>query len=157
MKAIGRSRNIRHLAILAVVLVALCSVSFGQDSTQQYSVTNLVSNQTDVATNQDMDLVNSWGMSRGSGTPWWTSDNGTGLSTLYDGSGTKQGLTVTIPSGDLTQSPTGTPTGTIYNGSSVDFLLAPGKPAVFLFATEDGTILGWNPGVNADERGDRGQ
>ncbi len=149
MNAIGRFRIFRYSAVLAAMLVALCSVSFGQDSTQQYAVTNLVSNQTDMATTQDTNLVNAWGMSRSSGSPWWISDNGTGLSTLYDGSGDIQGLVVTIPSGDTTQSATGTPTGTIYNGSSVDFLLAPGKPAVFLFATEDGTISGWNPGVNA--------
>lgn len=101
-----------------------------------------------VAPNQDSDLVNAWGLSRSSGSPWWVSDNGTGLSTLYDGTGIKQGLVVTIPTGDPTVSPTGTPTGTIFNGSSIDFLLAPGKPALFLFVTEDGTISGWNPGVN---------
>jgi uncharacterized protein (TIGR03118 family) len=149
MNAIGRSRFFRQVTVWAVVLMALCAGSFAQDSTQQYKQTNLVSNQLDVATNQDTDLVNAWGMSRSSGSPWWLSDNGTGLSTLYDGSGNKQGLVVTIPTGDPTLSPTGTPTGTIYNGSSVDFLLAAGKPAVFLFATEDGTISGWNPGVNA--------
>jgi len=92
--------------------------------------------------------VNAWGLSRSSGSPWWVSDNGTGLSTLYDGSGNKQALIVTIPTGDPTVSPTGTPTGTIFNGSSVDFLLAPSMPALFLFVTEDGTISGWNPGVN---------
>ncbi len=43
----------------------------------------------------------------------------------------------------------GSPTAVMYNGSTTNFLLAPGKPAVFLFATEDGTIQGWNPGVNA--------
>jgi uncharacterized protein (TIGR03118 family) len=37
----------------------------------------------------------------------------------------------------------------MFNGSTTDFLLAPGKPAVFLFATEDGTIQGWSPMVNA--------
>src|SRR5262249_10138310 len=39
------------------------------------------------------------------------------------------------------------PTGVVFNGSQTDFLLAPGKQAIFLFATEDGTISGWNPGV----------
>src|SRR6266478_2827703 len=43
--------------------------------------------------------------------------------------------------------PTGSPTGTIFNGTQTDFLLAPGKPAVFLFCTIDGTIAGWNPTV----------
>jgi uncharacterized protein (TIGR03118 family) len=37
----------------------------------------------------------------------------------------------------------------IANGSQTDFLLAPGKPALFLFSTNDGTIAGWNPTVAA--------
>ena len=75
----------------------------------------------------------------------------TGLSTLYNGTGAKQSLIVTIPPADPNnkKTPTGTPTGTIFNGSQTDFLLAPGKPAVFLFSTNDGTISGWNPGVAA--------
>jgi uncharacterized protein (TIGR03118 family) len=36
----------------------------------------------------------------------------------------------------------------MFNGSPTDFLLAPGAPAIFLFVTEDGTVQGWNPGVN---------
>src|SRR6202043_284839 len=44
------------------------------------------------------------------------------------------------------------PTGVVFNGSPTDFLLnkgkPAGKPAIFLFATEDGTISGWNPAVN---------
>jgi uncharacterized protein (TIGR03118 family) len=94
-------------------------------------------------------LVNPWGLSRGSGSPWWVSDNATGFSTLYNGAGTKQSLIVTIPPADPNNknTPAGTPTGTIFNGSQTDFLLAPGKPAVFLFSTIDGTIAGWNPNV----------
>ena len=148
MKSTDRSQSFRQVAVLALVLIALCASSFAQDSIQQYTQTNLVSDQAAEALNQDSDLVNAWGLSRSSGSPWWVSDNGTGLSTLYDGSGNKQALIVTIPTGDPTVSPTGTPTGTIFNGSSVDFLLATGKPALFLFVTEDGTISGWNPGVN---------
>jgi uncharacterized protein (TIGR03118 family) len=149
MKSTDRTQFFGQVAVLVLVLMALCVSSFAQDSTQQYTQTNLVSDQVSVATFQDSDLVNSWGLSRSSTSPWWVADNGPGLSTLYNGSGTKQGLVVTIPTGDASVSPTGTPTGTIYNGSSVDFLLAPGKPALFMFVTEDGTISGWNPGVNA--------
>jgi uncharacterized protein (TIGR03118 family) len=43
---------------------------------------------------------------------------------------------------------TATPTGTVFNGSS-DFLLPNGKPARFIFATEDGTISAWNGGPSA--------
>ena len=118
------------------MLVAGLAVSA---SAQHYSQTNLVSNVSANAPKTDANLVNGWGLARSSGGPWWVSDNGTGKSTLYDGTGTPQALVVTVP---------GAPTGTVFNGSS-SFTLAPGKPAAFLFASEDGTISGWNPGVNA--------
>jgi uncharacterized protein (TIGR03118 family) len=116
---------------------------------QHYTQTNLVSNAAGVAPVTDPQLVNPWGLSRNSGSPWWVSDQATGFSTLYNGAGAKQSLIVTIPPADPTNknTPTGTPTGTIANGSQTDFLLAPGKPAVFLFSTIDGTIAGWNPAV----------
>jgi len=127
---------------LALITGAVC---FGQHYTQ----TNLVSSTAGVAPVTDSQLINPWGLSRGSGSPWWVSDNATGFSTLYTGAGAKQSLIVTIPPADPTNknTPTGTPTGTIFNGSQTDFLLAPGKPAVFLFSTIDGTIAGWNPTV----------
>jgi uncharacterized protein (TIGR03118 family) len=131
-------------AILALIMGAAC---FGQ----HYAQTNLVSNVSGVAPVTDPQLINPWGISRGSGTPWWVSDQRTGLSTLYNGAGTKESLIVTISPADPNnkKTPTGTPTGTIFNGSQTDFLLAPGKPATFLFSTNDGTIAGWNPAVTA--------
>jgi len=128
--------------VLALIMGAAC---FGQHYTQ----TNLVSNESGVAPVTDPQLINPWGISRGSGIAWWVSDERTGFSTLYNGAGTKQSLIVTIPPADPNnkKTPTGTPTGTIFNGSKTDFLLAPGKPALFLFSTNDGTISGWNPGV----------
>jgi uncharacterized protein (TIGR03118 family) len=131
-------------AAWALIMGAAC---FGQHYTQ----TNLVSNVSGVAPVTDPQLINPWGISRGSGSPWWISDNATGFSTLYNGAGAKQSLIVTIPPADPNnkKTPTGTPTGTIFNGSQTDFLLAPGNPAVFLFSTNDGTIAGWNPAVAA--------
>ena len=110
----------------------------------QYQVTNLVSNQEKTAKTTDPLLVNAWGLTHPPGGPWWVSDNGSGWSTLYDGNGTKVPLNVLIPTagGDGP----GTPTGTVFNGSS-DFNLQ-GSPALFLFATLDGTISGWVPSVN---------
>ena len=97
----------------------------------------------------DSEFVNAWGLSRGSGTTWWISENVTGMAALYNGAGVEQSFAVTIPPADPTNknTPKGSPTGTIFNGSQTDFLLAPGKPAVFLFSTIDGTIAGWNPNV----------
>src|SRR6266436_5789104 len=116
---------------------------------QHYTQTNLVTNTAGVAPVTDPQLINPWGLSRNSGSPWWVSDQATGFSTLYNGAGAKQSLIVTIPPAGPTNknTPTGTPTGTIANSSQTDFLLAPGKPSLFLFATIDGTIAGWNPTV----------
>jgi len=115
---------------------------------QQYKVTGLVADQSGAATNTDMNLVNPWGMSRSSTSPWWVSDNGTGLATLYDGTGAAKTLVVTVPTGDPNVSSTGTPTGTVYNGGT-GFVLANGKPAAFMFVTEDGTVSAWNSGAAA--------
>jgi uncharacterized protein (TIGR03118 family) len=68
-----------------------------------------------------------------------------GVSTLYNGSGVKTPLTVTIP--HTAQTAIGSPTGQVFNGSN-DFAVAPGKPGLFIFVSLDGTISGWNPGVN---------
>jgi uncharacterized protein (TIGR03118 family) len=113
-----------------------------------FQVTNLISNQEGVAANTDPDLVNPWGIAQGGKGPLWTADNATGVSTVYDhGSGAKQSLTVTIPDG--------APTGMVFvpddGDGSVDFpITANGVTAasVFLFATENGRIEGWNPTVD---------
>ena len=133
-------------ARLALAAVLSASPLVAQ-TLQHFKQTNLVSNIAGVAAVTDSNLVNPWGLSRSSTGPWWVSDNGTGLSTLYSGTGSTVPLVVTVPSA-LPDIPTGSPTGTIYNGTQ-GFAIAPGKPAVFLFVTEDGTISGWNPTVNA--------
>jgi uncharacterized protein (TIGR03118 family) len=134
-----------RLAVSATIALSPGALAFGQHYTQ----TNLVSNTSGVAAVTDPSLVNPWGLTSSASSPWWVSDNATGLSTLYTGAGAKQGLVVTIPPANPNNSktPTGTPTGTIFNGSTTDFLLAPGDPALFLFATIDGSIAGWNPSV----------
>src|SRR5262249_1498082 len=71
-------------------------------------------------------------------------------STLYDGAGVAQALVVTIPvsanAGATSPAPV---TGQVFNGSSDFNLAGANTPARFIFATEDGTIAGWNPTVNA--------
>jgi uncharacterized protein (TIGR03118 family) len=130
--------------------------------------TNLVSDLPGVAQMQDPNLVNPWGISESSGSPFWISDNNSGLSTLY---AANPGHTPPIPLSinplvvDIPGPPPapaggadGTPTGTVFNidlGGGGFTVTGPNKsgqvvslPAVFLFATEDGTILGWNPGID---------
>lgn len=138
-------KALQRLALGTGMAFSFVTMSFGQ----HYKQTNLVSNTSGVAPVTDPSLVNPWGLSRGSGTAWWVADNAKGVSTLYNGPGVKQSLVVTIPPADPNNknTPIGIPTGTIFNGSPTDFLLAPGKQATFLFSTIDGTIAAWNANV----------
>ena len=108
-----------------------------------FKVASLVSNDTTTvpATTQDTNLVNGWGIADGPGTDQWVANNGSGTSTLYDGSGNIDPLVVTIPGSGGGQS---LPTGEVYNGTS-SFEVTTGDPAQFLFASEDGTISAWSP------------
>jgi uncharacterized protein (TIGR03118 family) len=126
--------------------------------------TNLVSDLPGVAQHMDPNLVNPWGIAESPstpsrpGSPFWVSDNNAGVSTLYNSTGVPQTLVVSIPAPGDPLGASGTPTGTVFNidlaggGFMVSGFNAQGvatsAPAVFLFATEDGTIVGWNPGVN---------
>jgi uncharacterized protein (TIGR03118 family) len=123
----------------------------------QYRLTNLVSNQVNEhAPNTDPLLVNPWGLARSATSPWWISDNLQGWSTLYAATGAPESLKVLIPTaGNGPAEPTGlngpgTPTGIVANGSQTDFQIQ-GKHAAFIFATLDGTISAWAPGVNANQ------
>src|SRR5258708_28488569 len=92
-------------------------------SAQHYTQVNLVANASGVAPVTDPHLVNPWGLSRTSSSPWWISDNGTGLSTLYNGAGTINPLVVTIPKADPNSKtfPTTPPTAPIANGRPTHF------------------------------------
>jgi uncharacterized protein (TIGR03118 family) len=122
-------------------------------SAQKYHRTDLTTDSSSVsgAPNVDPQLLNAWGMSRGSGGPWWISDNGSGLTTVYDGAGAPfvppgaaTPLVVKIATPDGTG--TAAPTGTVFNPTTA-FQMKGGK-AIFLFVTEDGTISGWNPAAD---------
>src|SRR2546430_3478000 len=142
----------RAVLALTVAVVAVGAVPAQAGIARgSFHQTNLVSNIPDLANITDPDLVNPWGLSSSPTSPIWVSDNGTSVSTLYNGAGQKLGLTVAIPAPtDPPGGPyTGTPTGTAFNGTA-DFQVSAGPtsaPSRFLFATDDGTILGWNPGV----------
>src|SRR6516165_6918807 len=106
---------------------------------QQYQETDLVANASQPGvTTVDPHLVDPWGIARSSAGPWWVSDQDKGVSTIYNASGKPAPpVLVTIPSAG--QAPAGSPTGVVFNGSS-DFAVEAGKPAIFVFATFDGTI-----------------
>src|SRR5713101_4762802 len=125
--------------------LALTSPATAGNKERFYKQHNLVSDGFVPADHVDSNLVNPWGIASSSMSPFWVSDNGTGVSTLYDGTGqpflvSGSPLVVTIPDS--------TPTGQVFNGTS-DFALASDHASLFIFATENGTISGWNPFVPA--------
>ena len=120
----------------------------------QYKRTDLVSNGPTVASFTDPHLVNTWGLVALPTSPWWTSDNGTGFSTLYNGAGQQAQLFVAVPPAPGSPAGTlGTPTGIVGNTSpnATDFTVTENGTSGqsrFIFATLDGTISAWNPMVD---------
>jgi uncharacterized protein (TIGR03118 family) len=97
----------------------------------------------------------------------WVADAGAGVSTLYNTVGAPQPLVVSIPASQFNNDPFetgGIPTGAVFNiaptsadqpggfkisGNETFGAHAPTTAsAVFLFATKQGAIVGWNPGVD---------
>ena len=162
-----RSSTLATCALAAVFVASYVGATASEEA-GGYIETDLVVNQpsktlTDkngivhTATNFDANLVNPWGISESASSPFWVSDNGSGKATLYNTPGVPQARVVSIPSPGDPLGASGKPTGTVFN-STTGFVIsgvsncttnAPAsRPAVFLFATEDGTIVGWNPAVN---------
>ena len=163
--AVGRLAGSAMSVSAVVVLAMLTSTpALAGDEGGSFVQTNLVSDLTNQgAAVIDPNLKNPWGLSASPTSPVWVSDNNAGVSTLYRGDGTKVPLVVTIqPAGGSPAGTSGSPTGTVFGGTG-DFVVTQGGksgPSIFLFATEDGTIQGWNPGVggtNATIGADKGQ
>jgi len=119
-----------------------------------FTQTNLVSDGATPAAVTDPNLVNPWGIAFNPQAFWWVADNETGVSTLYDSTGAisppDTPLVVNIPT---PADPTGggAPTGIVFSGGN-GFAVTNGTAtgaSRFLFATEDGTIAGWSPDVDA--------
>ena len=154
----------RITLLLAAVLIVTATTGYARAA--GYEQTNLVSNGAVGAAHTDVNLVNPWGISFFPGlSPFWVSDNNAGVTTLYDGTGSPfpfpaTPLVVDIPSPtDPTHGgATGAPTGQVANltlFATPSFFIPNTKssspanfgPALFIFATEDGTIEAWNQNI----------
>jgi uncharacterized protein (TIGR03118 family) len=160
-----RSMAIRFALVAITSILAAGTARAGSG----YFQTNLVSNQSGVAQVTDPNLINPWGISFSTGSPFWVSNQGVGnqptaTTTVYRVPAASGGLTVNpnhtaltvgIPNvGGAAPSDNNGPTGQvntsapgIVTGSS-DFLLN-GSKAAFIFANLDGSILAWNGGGTA--------
>jgi uncharacterized protein (TIGR03118 family) len=127
----------------------LAAVLCAQPKRDVYLQNNLVSDLHGQGARFDANLANPWGISFSPTGPFWISDNHTGVVTVYNGQGepapAANPLVVTVPP-PAGGTPPSAPTGQVFN-MTADFTLAPSRPALFLFGSEDGTISGWNPAV----------
>lgn len=147
MKPISRAS--RRCAWFALALILSAPAVQAAPPGAFFTQHNLVSDGAVPADHFDPNLVNAWGIAFNPFGPVWVADNGTGVSTLYDGSGNPMSLVVEIPS--PTSDSGGAVTGTVYNGSS-GFVVtesAVSGASRFLFDTEDGVIAGWAPNVDS--------
>jgi len=105
------------------------------------------------AAHVDPNLINPWGVSFTPVSPFWVSDNGSGVATLYTAAGVQVSppspVTIFTPSG---QTPgTASPTGQVFNSDPTAFAVSNGitsGSANFIFVTEDGTISGRSNSVD---------
>ena len=141
-----------HVKVVLLVLgAALFTVASARADT--YSWTNFQSDIPGVAQHVDPNLVNPWGMAASANGVIWVSDNGTGVSTLYNQDGTARSLSVQIPTAARNREG-GNPTGVVFNSTTSFQVTKNGSsaPAVFIFVSEDGSISGWNPQLDQTHR-----
>ena len=137
-----RRRFTFALGVLAVAAAAAAAlaVTAPAASDNAYMVTRLVSDRPGGAAQSDGNLVNAWGLDARDGSPWWVADNGKSVSTIYRADGTTGRPPVNVP---------GRPTGLVAN-STQSFEVSDGTTTaapLFIFASEEGKIFGWNPGI----------
>jgi len=144
--------NRLNLLCAAVLLASAADPVAAQTASappNAYLVHNLISDLANIADHQDPNLVNPWGIGFGP-TPFWAGNNGTGTATLYTGAGATIPLVVTIPQA-ASAGTAGPVTGVIFNtfaSNTNAFDVQAGKPALFIFCSEDGVISGWNQTVS---------
>ncbi len=134
-------------------VTASFALMFVSMASAQYVQKDLVANRNGYQTGHlDPRLINGWGLAFLQDSPFWVADQVTGVSTVYTSQGDIVPLVMTIPPAAV-PSPFGVtgPTGEVANPTP-DFVISKGGrsfPALFIFATLDGTISGWNPIVDA--------
>ncbi|HYK12102.1 MAG TPA: TIGR03118 family protein [Gemmatimonadales bacterium] len=132
----------------AVAFIAACGDSNSTTPVMppigtRFNVTPLVADSAGAGTRiVDTNLVNPWGLAFSTNGTLWVSDNHTGRSTLYHPDGSVVATVVAIPSNTDTLSG-GSPTGVIFSSGS-PFIIPGAGAALFVFASEDGTISAWN-------------
>ena len=99
-------RSLIKVAVQAAILTASILGMAVASLAAGFLETDLVANKSSLTDSNgivhtpahvDPNLLNAWGLTSSSGSPFWVSDNGAGVSTLYNTAGTPQTLVVSIP------------------------------------------------------------
>ena len=145
-KNIKPMKTIHAYARIGLLLLGAAMFTVASARADTYSWTNFQSDIPGVAQHTDPNLVNPWGMAASANGVIWVSDNGTGVSTLYNQDGTARSLVVEIPTAARNREG-GNPTGVVFNNTMFFQVTKNGNsaPAAFIFVSEDGSISGWNP------------
>src|ERR1700693_3885066 len=140
--------KIRTITTAGLIAVAFALPALAKKTPQPfYQQTNLTTLKGARDTTKDTHLVNPWGLTFSPGTFIWIADNNGGGTSLYNDDGTIASALpfVTIPA---PPSVTGesAPTGAITNPQNTAFGSKTPEfgNAIFMFATENGTVAGWN-------------
>lgn len=152
--ALGRRFCRRIVGAVAITSLLMLRMAAADDNA--FGWANLQSDLNGVAARTDPNLVNPWGIAARAGFKLFVADNGTGVATAYEWDGkpvttnahTPLVITVPPPTGGIAPS---APTGLVSNPKD-DFKITAGSKngrSVLIFVTEDGTISGWNPDVDA--------
>ncbi|HWM95840.1 MAG TPA: TIGR03118 family protein [Streptosporangiaceae bacterium] len=137
-------------AALAVAVAAPAASARTHGHDNEFRQTNLVSDLNTVGAQVvDPNLKNPWGLAFGPTTPLWVADNGTSIAGVYPVSpagptAQPSRLDVTLPPADSA------PTGQVFNPTG-DFVVkskAGMGPALFIFSSEGGQIIAWNPAAD---------
>jgi uncharacterized protein (TIGR03118 family) len=145
----------------ALVGLGLSLLTANTASSAPYVQTDLVSDLPGLATITEPTLVNPWGISHTTTSPFWISDQGTNFTNLWSVTGQTNVTKVTAvnpPTGNIMIPPGGVgavgPTGQVanQNPSSSSFPVGDGGnggSAHFIFANLNGTISAWDTGPTA--------
>ena len=139
------------VAMLVVQVRSTVAASVSSSaSVSSFKVDILVGSKGTGAKKEDSHMINPWGTTfiAAATTPFWINDEGTGVSELIDGKGKimKALPFVTIPG--ATAGSTGKPTGIVGNATG-QFTIPGSTTALFIFATQEGTIAAWNMSLDA--------
>jgi uncharacterized protein (TIGR03118 family) len=142
----------------ATGLALAVAISLARPAEADIVQTNLVSNISGLASINDPELVNPWGVSFTATSPFWISNQGKNTTSLYAVTGANNVSEVPInPPVDFVNIPTTAtgpqgPTGQVSNTVSTSFDVGNGgngSSADFIFANLNGTISAWNGGTTS--------